>query len=62
MIIAIADKLHELVEKAPAGGVLHDAELGEVAGVEIPGFGGAAGFTLTLGDASYEIGVRPVGS
>jgi hypothetical protein len=58
MIIQLAEKLHELVEKAPAGGVFHDMEISDVAGVEVPGFGGAAGFTLTSDTGvSYRVGI-----
>lgn len=57
-IIKIAEKLHELVEKAPAGGVFHDVVLGEVAGVEIPDFGGAAGFTITAKEGGvYHVAI-----
>lgn len=58
MIIELTEKLHELVEKAPAGGVFHDMAVGEVAGLEVPGFGGAAGFTLTTDTGvSYRVGI-----
>lgn len=59
-IIAIAEKLHELVENAPAGGLFHDSELSDVAGVEIAGFGGAAGFSITGKDGlAYTVRVEP---
>ena len=47
-LIEVAEKLAELVTRAPAGGLLHEAKVPEVAGVEIPGFGGSAGFEIVL--------------
>lgn len=48
--IACAEKLAELVEKAPAGGIFHDAIIPAVAGIEVPGYAGFAGFSITIPD------------
>lgn len=45
-VISVATKLAELIEKAPAGGIFHDATISEVAGLEVPGFVGVACFVL----------------
>lgn len=59
-VIAYAEKIHELVEKAPAGGIFHDVKIGEVAGVQIPGFGGAAGFSFTTETGErFRVAVTP---
>ncbi len=59
--IATAEKIRELVEKAPAGGIFHDAKLSDVGGLEVPGFTQAAGFLLTLADGT-ELDVSVTGT
>lgn len=56
--IACAEKLAELVQKAPAGGLFHDAVIPTVAGIEVPGYAGFAGFTIELGDQHFEVVVQ----
>jgi hypothetical protein len=58
-VIAVAEKVRELVGKAPAGGIFHNFRIGDVAGLEVPGFGGAAGFTLTDDESGtvFRVGV-----
>ena len=57
--IACAEKLAELVRKAPAGGLFHEAVIPTVAGVEVPGFAGHAGFQIEYPDGRvYEVAVQ----
>lgn len=57
--IAVAERIAALIEKAPAGGVFHDAVVGIVAGIEVSGFGGMAGFEVDMPDGTvYEVAVR----
>jgi hypothetical protein len=56
--IAVAEKIASLVKRAPAGGIFHDAEVGVVAGIEVLGFGGMAGFTIVIDDVVYEVAIK----
>lgn len=69
--IAVAEKIAELIEKSPAGGIFHDAIIPTVAGVEVPGFAGFAGFQVRIPDEEiagrigktervYEVAVQRV--
>jgi hypothetical protein len=60
-VINIAEALAERVEKAPAGGRFHNVEIGPVAGVIVPEFGGAAGFVIEYPgtDECFQIRVTP---
>lgn len=58
-VIPVAEKIAQLVLKAPAGGIFHDAVIPTVAGIEMPGFGGMAGFQIELPDgAIFEVAVK----
>jgi hypothetical protein len=57
--IQAAEKIAQLIEKAPAGGIFHDARIPTVAGIEVPGYAGFAGFTIELpAGARYEVVVQ----
>jgi hypothetical protein len=56
--IVIAERIEQLVRKAPAGGPFTHADISETAGVEIDGFGGAAGFTIKIDDDEYRVMVQ----
>ena len=63
--IDVAKKLAELIERAPAGGIFHDAVVDPVSGFEVEGFGGFAGFSVRNSNidelgAVYEIAVQRV--
>lgn len=60
-LLDVAEKLAQLVEQAPAGGLFHDARIMEVAGVEVPGFGGSAGFTIQLPGGKFNVTVQSGG-
>ena len=58
-VIPVAEKIAKLIEKAPSGGIFHDAVIPNVAGIEIEGFGGMAGFQIELPDgAIFEVAVK----
>lgn len=56
--IEAAEKIAHLVKMAPAGGIFHEATMSEVAGIEVPGYAGFAGFTLDVGDRRFEVVVQ----
>ncbi len=69
--IEVAEKIATLIEKAPAGGIFHDVKIETVAGIEIEGFGGFAGFEIRIPDTEiagrigsservYEVAVQRV--
>ena len=65
--IAAAEKIAELVKKAPAGGIFTDAIVEPVAGIEVEGFGGFAGFAIRIESPHvieqghvYEVAVQRV--
>lgn len=57
--IETAEKIAELVRKAPAGGIFNDCTIPDVAGIEVPGFGSMAGFQIEMGDGRvFEVAIR----
>lgn len=58
-VIEVAEKIATLIQKAPAGGIFHDATIPTVAGIDVPGFGGMAGFQIEQPDGRiFEVAVK----
>jgi hypothetical protein len=56
--IEAAEKIAELIVKAPAGGIFHDAVVSDPAGIEVPGYAGLAGFTLDVDGKRFDVVVQ----